>query len=280
MSSTPSFKPLKMQHFSTFTTGGLELRLATSGEGKPVFFQHGLCGAAAQPHEVFPHGHGFRLHTLECRGHGGSPLGPPEKLSIKTFAKDVAACLETNVKAPCVLGGISMGAAIALHLAVHRPDLVKALVLARPAWLINAAPKNMSPNAEVGALLKSNPPAEARRTFDASATADILARQAPDNLASLRSFFNRTPQADTAHLLTAIANDGPGVSADDVRKLTLPVLIIATAQDVIHPMAHADGLHELLPHARRATLTPKGVDKPRHVLEFQSTLLAFLESLH
>jgi pimeloyl-ACP methyl ester carboxylesterase len=114
----------------------------------------------------------------------------------------VAACLETNVKAPCVLGGISMGAAIALHLAVHRPDLVKALVLARPAWLINAAPENMSPNAEVGALLKSNPPAEARRTFDASATADILARQAPDNLASLRSFFNRTPQADTAHLLT------------------------------------------------------------------------------
>ena len=48
------------------------------------------------------------------------------------------------------VGGISMGAAIALRIAALRPDLVSALVLARPAWLDANGPENIQPVADGG----------------------------------------------------------------------------------------------------------------------------------
>ena len=50
-----------------------------------------------------------------------------------------------------------MGAAIALRLAVKQPELVRALVLARPAWVTEPAPPNMQAYAEVGELLSRFP---------------------------------------------------------------------------------------------------------------------------
>jgi pimeloyl-ACP methyl ester carboxylesterase len=244
-----------------------------AGSGEAVLFQHGLCGAAAQTLEVFPNDPRFRLRTLECRGHGASDIGPYIELSIKTFSADIAA----RIDGPKIVGGISMGAAISLHLAVHRPELVKALVLARPAWVIDAGPSNMRANAEVGDLLARHSPAEAKERFLAGETAKHLRAEAPDNLASLTSFFAREPVADTAALLTAISRDGPGVAAFQVSALKIPTLIIATAQDIIHPMAHARELHALIPSSRLVQITPKGVDKARHIHEFQSTLLKFFE---
>ena len=138
--------------------------------GTPVVFQHGLCGSATQTTEAFPEDPAFRMLTLECRGHGASQPGDTKAFSIKTFANDVAGMVETQNIAPCIIGGISMGAAIALHLAVHRPELIKALVLARPAWLTEKAPANGLPNIEVGNLLAQFPPGEAKAKFRASDT--------------------------------------------------------------------------------------------------------------
>ena len=147
--------------------------------GTPVVFQHGLCGSAAQTAEAFPDDPAYRMLTLECRGHGASHAGDTKAFSIKTFAHDVAWMVEAQNIAPCIIGGISMGAAISLHLAIHRPDLVKALVLARPAWLIEDGPANMQPNAEVGSLLSRFSSAEAKAKFIAGDTAKALAQTAP-----------------------------------------------------------------------------------------------------
>ena len=244
--------------------------------GQPIFFQHGLCGSAAQTIEVFPEDPRFRLYTLECRGHGASDAGDTNAFSINTFANDVAASIEA---APVILGGISMGAAIALNLAVHKPHLVKALILARPAWITDSAPKNMRPNAEIGALLANHSPEVAKTKFLASPTAHHLAKTAPDNLASLLTFFHRKPIAITSALLTKISADGPRVTEQQVRTLSIPTLIIATAQDAIHPMAHAQKLHAFIPHSRLVEITPKGVDKQAYVTEFRQTLLDFFEEI-
>jgi pimeloyl-ACP methyl ester carboxylesterase len=242
--------------------------------GHPIYFQHGLCGSAAQTIESFPEDPRFRLHTLECRGHGASAAGDINAFSINTFANDVAESVEAG---PVILGGISMGAAIALNLAVHKPHLVKALVLARPAWAIDNAPANMRPNAEVGELLSSHTPEVAKTKFLASPTAQHLAKTAPDNLASLLTFFTREPIAVTSALLTKISADGPGVTEEQVRALSIPTLIIATEQDAIHPMAHALKLHALIPHSRLVKITPKGFDKAAYITEFRQTLLHFFE---
>lgn len=259
--------------------GGVRLALAQVGEGQDFVFQHGLCGGAGQTADVFPLNIGWRCLTLECAGHGRSGPPAPGTCSIAGFAADVAAMIEAEAVGPCVVGGISMGAAIALRLAVIRPDLVRGLVLARPAWVDQAAPENMAANAEVGALLAAHPPEEARRRFEASATARQLAQEAPDNLASLRGFFSRQPLGVTADLLQRISADGPGVTVEDIRAIKAPTLAIGHARDHAHPLEYARRLAGLIPQARLAVITPKAESPERYRDDFRAALGAFLQEL-
>lgn len=260
-----------------FRRDGLALAYVdTAGSGRPVLFQHGLCGDRGQVAEIFPDGPGTRRITLECRGHGASPPGDPAVFSIATFADDLAALAAERSVTQAVVGGISMGAAIALRLAVTRPDLVEALILARPAWISDPAPANMHPNLLVGEVLARLPPDSARAAFEASQTARRLALDAPDNLTTLRAFFSRTPIAITAALLCAISTDGPGVSPADLARLRVPTLIIATDRDHIHPLSHAIALERLIPGARMVEIIPKGVDRARYVAGLREAIAAFL----
>lgn len=262
---------------SAFEHDGLDLSLAIAGEGPAFVFQHGLCGAAGQPLDVSPADSGWSCVTLECRGHGRSQPGDPEEFSIATFADDVAAMIEARGLAPAVIGGISMGAAIALRLAVKRPDLTRGLVLARPAWIAEAAPANMKPNAEVGELLARHAPREARAIFDASETAAALAKDAPDNLASLRSFFTREPVDVTAQLLARISADGPGVTRDAIARIGAPTLVIGHGRDMTHPMSMAEELAGLVPTARLEVIPPKADDFQGYRAGFNSALATFLK---
>jgi pimeloyl-ACP methyl ester carboxylesterase len=257
-----------------FRRDGAALRYEDKGQGPPVLFQHGLGGDAAQAAEVFPGAPPARRVTLECRGHGGSALGPPERLSIAAFADDLDALAAALGLGAAVVGGISMGAAIALRLAVRRPERVGALVLVRPAWTTGAAPANMRPYAEVGALIERLPAEEARRRFEAGETAATLAREAPDNLASLRGFFGRPPAF--GRLLRAIAADGPGVAAAELGRIAVPTLVVGHARDLAHPLAHAEALAAGIPGARLAVVTPKADDRAAHVREVRAALSAFL----
>ena len=258
---------------------GALLNLLEAGDGPAFVFQHGLCGDAAQPGEVYPADAPFRRITLECRGHGLSEPGEPSAFSIATFANDIAELIVAKAIAPVALGGISMGAAIALRLAVTRPELVSALVLARPAWLVEDAPANMRPFGEVGDLLARFPPEEARARFDRSDTSALLEREAPDNLASLRGFFERSPQWVTAALLSRIAADGPGVTLDQVTALKVPALVIGHGRDLLHPFVHAERLAGLIPGARLVEIAPKGTNWDQYVLEFRAALRNFLTRL-
>ena len=255
------------------------LRLAVHGggsDGPALVFQHGLCGDARQVAEAMAGLAPQRWACVECPGHGASDMEPEP--SISSFADHVAALAET-LGGPIVLGGISMGAAIATRLAVTRPDLVRALVLVRPAWVTEASPGNMAPNAEVGALLARLPADHALQTFIASATARNLAAAAPDNLASLKGFFTRAPQDATARLLTAISADGPGITPADLSALSLPVLVCSTSEDAIHPAAHAEALARMIPQARLAHLPPKGRDKPAHLAALAAAMRQFLKEI-
>jgi pimeloyl-ACP methyl ester carboxylesterase len=256
---------------------GLTLRVDDFGGcGLPVVFQHGLCGDAGQAKEAFPDDPRFRRITLECRGHGASEAGDATAYSIGTFSEDIAALIEANGEAPLVVGGISMGAAIALQLAVRRPDLVRGLILARPAWVTAAAPDNMAPNAEVGRLLATLAADEAQKAFLAGDGAKRLAETAPDNLASLLGFFGRKPQAVTAALLCAIASDDPGVSEKEVRAIRAPTLVIGHGRDEVHPLAYAEAVAALIPDARLVAITPKADSRARYVSDFRAALSTFL----
>ena len=256
---------------------GLRLAVWETGEGQAMVFQHGLCGDAGQPAEVFPAASGWRCVTLECRGHGQSEAGKPEEFSIATFSGDVVSMIEASKLAPVVLGGISMGAAMSLRIAARRPDLVRGLVLARPAWMAENASANMRPNALVGELLRRFPAPEARVQFEASETARELSRAAPDNLTSLRGFFSREPIEITRELLCRISADGPGVTEEQIRAIRTPAMVIGTARDFVHPLEMARELALWIPGAEMVEITPKAVSRDEYCADFRAAVASFLK---
>lgn len=263
-----------------FRRDGIDLALhVQEGQGPLVFFQHGLCGDAGQPAAVFPHGAGARLAVLECRGHGESPAGPADAFAIATFADDLAAAIEHASDAPCIVGGISMGAALAMRLACLRPDLVSALVIARPAWTTHAAPANMAPNLIVGQILQQAPAPDEIGSFLASDTGLMLAEQAPDNLTSLTGFFSRKPRGVTAELLTRISRDGTGITGAQLAAIAMPTLIIGHGEDVVHPLSLARQLAAAIPGARLHEIPPKAQGKPAYESAFRTALSHFIQEM-
>jgi pimeloyl-ACP methyl ester carboxylesterase len=261
------------------TIDGLGLAFVDRGAGPAVVFQHGLGGSEAQVAEVFPDEDArWRRLTLECRGHGKSAPDPQHSYAIRQFAQDVLHLADGRQVERFVAGGISMGAAIALYLAVHHPARVSGLILARPAWLFAAAPDNMATYAEVARLLATHGPERGLAAFDASETAAMLAREAPANLTSARGFFAYVNPAETAALLGRIAEDGPGTTRDEAAALSLPTLVIGHERDLAHPLTYAKTLAATIPGARLAEITPKATDGKRHNQDFRSALRSFLTS--
>ncbi len=248
------------------------------GQGElPVIFQHGLGGDAAQVAQNFPDGPSRRRLTVECRAQGGSGAGSKRPFSIAMFADDVLAAADAAGLDRFVAGGISMGAAIALHLASRHPDRVLGLVLVRPAWAFDAAPKNMHPYVEVAELIRRLPLAEAGDAFASSATATRFRTEAPDNLASLLGFFARENATVFAEVMQAIAKDGPGVTRAEAARLAIPTLVIGSGIDLVHPLATARELAETIPDAAFAEVTPKAADKDRHFAEIRAAIGGFLD---
>ena len=114
---------------STFVTSdGVRLGYEVAGDGRPIFWQHGLGADRGQPAEVFPDVAGWRRITLECRGHGESETGDEDKLSVATFSEDVRGLARHLGLSTYAIGGISLGAAIALRVAALAPEAVTGLI--------------------------------------------------------------------------------------------------------------------------------------------------------
>lgn len=82
----------------------------------------------------------FQILIIDNRGAGQSDK-PPGPYTIQDMAHDTAALLEHLGRAKTHLLGFSMGAKIAMWLAVHRPDLVDKLVLVAPTPASEKSPE-------------------------------------------------------------------------------------------------------------------------------------------
>jgi len=266
-----------MSNLAFFTTDdGVRLEYDIEGEGAPVLFQHGLGATATQPAEVFPKDQGLQRITLNCRGHGNSSLGPLSHLSIKQFANDAVALLDHLNIPVATVGGISMGAAIALNIAARFPDRVNKLILARPAWFDAPAPEAMELYSVIARLMAGHDANDAMHRFQNMPEFLSLRSTSPDNASSLVSFFNRPRPETTMALLTVIPLDGPGVVKLQMAALRVPTLVIGNGQDFVHPLAYAKALAGAIPGASFREITSKSVDKRSYLSEFRDALKGFL----
>src|SRR5437870_10983412 len=164
----------------------LKLHYQESGSGIPFFFQHGLGGDITQPFGLFRPPSGIHLIAFDCRGHGQSSLGPKDKLCLSTFADDLVVLMnELGIQA-AIIGGISMGAAVALDFTTRYPAKVTGLVLSRPAWLDEPNPFNVQTFSLIARLIKEHGPAEGLQLFRASSQFAPIHADYPETANSLQ----------------------------------------------------------------------------------------------
>jgi pimeloyl-ACP methyl ester carboxylesterase len=257
---------------------GIAFSYLDAGEGEPLVLQHGLGGDASQPAGL--HTSGGRLVCLECRGHGGTtPLGPADKLSFETFAGDVLALVDALGLSTFVLGGVSMGAGVALRFAAEHGERVRGLILIRPAWLDRPSPPNLAPLVQAGDLLIEHGPDRARELMRTSPAFAALRRESEANADSLLGQFDRPHAREHAEVLRRMPADCPLGTTPVWERLDMPALVIGNDRDPQHPLQFATAIAEALPRARACEVTPKAVDDAAHRREIAALVDAFLAEL-
>ncbi|MFJ1864597.1 alpha/beta fold hydrolase [Streptomyces sp. NPDC101733] len=221
---------------------------------------------------------GYRVIAPDLRGYGQNPpLG--EKTLLADLADDLAALLARLDVEQAVVGGVSMGGQIALEVRLRHPGVVRALVLA-----------DTSPAPETG------DGAAFRRALAERLLAEGMAPYTEEVIDKMLAPYNVTGQPEVAARVGAMmrATDPRGAAAalrgraerPDYRPVlaelpaSVPCLVLVGADDVYTPVAEAEGMCALAPHARLAVIEGAGhlpgVERPE---AFNRALLEFLGEL-
>lgn len=262
-----------------FSHDGLQFHFRESGGGGvPFVFQHGLGADVSQPFDLFMPPPGVRLLGFDCRAHGETrPLGPEEKISVVQFADDLRAFLDHLGIQRAVVGGISMGAEMALNFALAHPNRVLGLVLSRPAWLDESRADNMKVFATIAEFIRKYGAWEGAQRFQQTAAYQEVLKVSPDNASSLVAQFVHPRAAETVAKLERIPIHAPRHSRATWRHIAAPTLVIVNRQDAIHPFEFGDVLASAIPRATLVEVAPKSVSKERHAAEVQRALAEFFE---
>lgn len=272
---------------ASFHHQDIDFWYAEKGAGDPedrrrltFVFQHGLGGDRRQPMELYEFREGVHLIAMDSRGHGKTqPLGDPDLLRFDTFADDIVALLDSLGIAEFAAGGISMGAGIALNLALRYPARVVGLLLVRPAWLAQPCPPNLDCMVEVGQWIRDYGPDEGRSRFLSSPLYLRLQQEAPYTAGSLLAQFDEPRAADAWPRLLRLPADAPNRDPDAWRTVAVPTLVLANHADLTHPYDYAETLAAAIPHANLVEVPSKAVDQAAHIAAARTHIDEFLQSL-
>ena len=266
---------------TTFQVDGLHFFYRDSdGHGLPFVFQHGMGGDVEQPFSLFQPPPGIRLLAFDCRAHGQTqPLGDPANIQIAQFSTDLAAFLNYLKIEQVIVGGISMGAALALRFALDYPQRVLGLVLSRPAWLDSPQPAaHQALYRLIAQLLTEYGAEEGAARFTQTDLYRRMTQVSPDAASSLLKQFHAPLACERAVRLRQIPAESPHPDPAAWRGIGVPTLVLANRQDPIHPFAYGQRLSQVIPGADFRSITAKSVSKAQHEADVQRHIEQFLLS--
>lgn len=251
-----------------------------TAEQLPFVFQHGIGGTLSQPTGVMdPLPEGVRLLSMDARGHGETtPVGAPARFSFETFADDVLALLDHVGVARAVIGGISMGAGVALNLALRHPGRVAGLVISRPAWL-DGPMAALGHYQQIATLLRDYGPVEGKRRFSDSGDFVTLREESPDAARSLLGQFDEPRALEGCARLETLPYDRPFASLADLASVEVKTLVLATDHDPVHPRDYGRAVAENIPGARFHQVTSKSESAEAHTKEMYAQICGFLAEI-
>ena len=188
---------------------------------------------------------GFRVVLLDLLGHGRSDKPPhATQHRMDRYARQVVALLDELGVERAVVGGVSLGADVTLHVAVQAPERVAALLVEMPVleWATPAAASIFVP-----VLLAVS---FGRPLFGlVSALVRRLPRTGIDTLDSFLGTLSMEPEAIAA-VLHGILVGPVAPEIEQRRAIVAPTLVIGHENDLLHPFSDAENLAVQLPNAR------------------------------
>lgn len=259
------------------TPDGVSLHYVdTKTPGPTVLLQHGFSADIEQILEIIPASN-IRLIAMDLRGHGLSETGKPEYCTIEQSYRDLAGlCLGLNI-VPQIIGGISLGAAIALRYASQIEN--QHLIIARPAIFDQPTPPNF---AIFGALLKiitEQPKSAWTPSLLALPAFKDLQQKAPATMDTYLRFLQHSRINDLYHWMCNLKFDWHGVSLSDMHSLSTPTTVIAQRDDQLHPYSFAVAFAKAIPNARLVEMSPKASNTEIYQYEFKNALEDIFQSI-
>lgn len=234
--------------------GGITMRYRTRGSGAPLIFLHGMGGSSAQCQGLLDPMKGVCQILPDLRGHGKTELGPAEALSFAAMAEDVAGLWQSLGLKRVVLGGISMGAAVAVAAALRFPQQVEKLILLRPAWTDTPmAEEVQSWYRALAAALREMTPA----ALKADPVFSQIQRHADTAAIFLNAFQDRA-SLRWPEKYELLPPQRPVDTLAQLQALHMPGLILADRGDPIHLFQYAEQYAAALPNSILLEVPPKG----------------------
>lgn len=251
-----------------------------SARRQPVLLLHGLGGDCAQPWAFLGGGHGLRRIAPDLRAHGAtSYIGPDDAFSFDGLADDVVALLDRlRVAGPVIAAGVSMGAGIALNLALRYPDRVAALALVRPAWLDQPLPPNLALYPLMAALLRHHGPERGLARVEATDAYQAVRAESDSAAASLRRQFTAPYAVERAVRLDRMPRSAPCLRPAALRRVAQPALVVGAPRDPVHPLALAEATAAALPAASLRVVMARDEDPPRQLEQITREVARFVAS--
>jgi pimeloyl-ACP methyl ester carboxylesterase len=234
---------------------GVELAGDEAGEGVPVVLLHGL--TATRRYVVMGsralERSGHRVVAYDARGHGGSsPALAPEEYTYEDLGHDLLAVLDDRGIERAVLAGASMGAHTLLWLALNAPERVAGLVVITPAY-DPATQDDERRLARWDALANGLEHGGVEGFIAAQGRPEVPEAWQETVEKVTRQRLSQHQHLDAvADALRVVPRSRPFAATDDLRAVTVPTVVVASADgpDPGHPQAVGEAYAAAIPGAR------------------------------
>ncbi|MBD8542641.1 alpha/beta hydrolase [Oxalobacteraceae sp. CFBP 13708] len=277
-----------MSHtINTVTThDGTIIYFTDWGHGTPVVFSHGwpLNGDAWENQMMFLAEHGYRVIAHDRRGHGRSSKAWHGN-DMNTYADDLAALLETlDITGATLVGHSTGGGEVARYIGRHGTSRVAKAVLVgavTPQMIVSAANPDGVPMSVFDGIRDGVKTDRAQYFLDLAVPFFGFNRPgAKTSDGQLQTFLIQGLQCSLKSAYACIKQFSETDFTEDLKKMTVPTLVVHGDDDQIVPLAStARRAVELLPQGRLSVYEGAGHALPvTHKDQLNAELLAFLRS--
>ena len=262
----------------------LRWEVRDQGAGQPVLLLHGFTGRGAA-WGAYPRllRTSWRTIVVDLPGHGRTASGEPWRITIERTADDLAEMLERLGASPAAVVGYSLGARVALRLAVAHSEVVARIVLESPSAGIPTAAERIArrdaDEALAGRLERDGIEAfvtewEAQSIF--ASHASLSGRRA----ARIRSIRLSNRAEGLAASLRGAGMSRMEPLLDRLAEIGAPTLVVAGALDTIG-CARARVIARGIPGARLEIVDGAGhTPHEERPADFRRLILDFLQQEH